>query len=728
MNDLVAEEALLHKRCNTNFSRESSFNTDGAGGRKQDDFRLELFDELCTWLETELKHSLFTLEQIHQKMISMDKSPDKSLVYSQKHLRNMLVDRYQEKMYFTSQERRTDVLCFKDMSASSIREYHDNTEDGDKTKLINTAVKLIKNEILLLEIDRSVYPSITEMIDPDRQLELVPESVTLLLRPLLKSDIKVAFWGQNLIRCSRPRSGVVPLPLRFALQLDHRLGSKWLLNELHLFDLCKSYNETSQYKYNYIRNTFHVEIESNQMETILEVVEEGNDDVEEGMVDDQLQSRNEMIDDVSVESDVDHAETPPPNVQYSGVQYVVDNIDLNNVSINGNAGFHAMGMIKVNSKSSSMTDEYLNSKLSRLRLKPSDRATILRAGDIPIKLCVDPKKSGIDSIKFESSNLLHDFAPTPAELNPADIIWAAGWIIKKSDDKCSHANWNGWMKNVHNSSEKSPSSIVYQPIIDSNPNDYSTINSALLRCIQLENPNYAVITFDLPVWLKAVDLILSQGMPIIPRLGGFHLLKSYLAIFGVLFADSGLHDIIKLIYEGELAADSILNGNSYDKAIRAHFLIDAVIFQHVNPASIFTDNEPSLMKTIILDCSKNHAGIGSKDIPMAERFRSKIKNVLAQLDNAGRTPSLWCLYHYMVDTIKIFIRAERMGDFTLHLSCITNRMLHMLAAAGHHDYAKAARLYVQMMKTYEKGSDEEIAIISSFKENRNHVVRYSSSE
>ena len=197
------------------------------------------------------------------------------------------------------------------------------------------------------------------------------------------------------------------------------------------------------------------------------------------------------------------------------------------------------------------------------------------------------------------------------------------------------------MKKVHYSNKKSPSSIAYQPIIDSNPNHYSTINTALLRCIQLEKTNFAVISFDLPVWLKAVNLILSQRMPITPRLGGFHLLKSYLATFGVIFADSGLHGIKKLIYEGELAADSILNGNSYDKAIRVHFLIDAAILQHVIPASTFTDNELSLMKAIILDCSKNHVGIGSKYIPMAERFRSKIKNVLAQLENGGRTPSLW---------------------------------------------------------------------------------------
>ena len=337
-------------------------------------------------------------------------------------------------------------------------------------------------------------------------------------------------------------------------------------------------------------------------------------------------SRNDMIDDVSSETGVDNAETLPPNGPYSGVQYVGDNIDLNIVSINGNRAFHAMGMIKVNSKSSSMTDKYVNSKLSQLRLKPSDRAKILRAGNIPVKLCRDPRKSGIESIKVEPlTDLLHDFAPTTAELNPADIIGAAGWIIKKSNDKFSHANWNGWMKNVHNSNEKSPSSIVYQPIIYSNPNDYNTTNTALFRCIQLEKPNYSVITFDVPIWLKAVDLILSQRMPIIPRHGGFYLLKFYLATFGVIFANSGLHDIMKLIYEGKLAADSILYGNSYDKAIRTHFLIDAAILQHVIPASTFTDNELSLMKTIILGCSKNHAGIGSKDIPMAERFMAERK-------------------------------------------------------------------------------------------------------
>ena len=109
-------------------------------------------------------------------------------------------------------------------------------------------------------------------------------------------------------------------------------------------------------------------------------------------------------------------------------------------------------------------------------------------------------------------------------------------------------------------------------------------------------------------------------------------------------------------------------------------------------------------------------------------LQTKITTVFEQGNNAGRTPTLWSLYHYMVETIKLLIRAERTADFPLHLSCITHRMLDVFAAAGHHNYAKAARLYCQMMLKYEKGSVEQRAIIASFKSTGNHVVRYSSDE
>ena len=102
--------------------------------------------------------------------------------------------------------------------------------------------------------------------------------------------------------------------------------------------------------------------------------------------------------------------------------------------------------------------------------------------------------------------------------------------------------------------------------------------------------------------------------------------------------------------------------------------------------------------------------------------------MFANFEQTGRTPRLWGLYHYMVDTIKIFIRAERLGDFSLHLSCIAHRMLDIFASAGNYDYAKAARLYVQMMLDYQEGSAMQREVISSFKLHGSHVVRYSNHE
>ena len=82
------------------------------------------------------------------------------------------------------------------------------------------------------------------------------------------------------------------------------------------------------------------------------------------------------------------------------------------------------------------------------------------------------------------------------------------------------------------------------------------------------------------------------------RLGGFHLLKSYLGSLSNIMDDSGLLELIQLIYPGSTTANHILNGGCFDKAIRTHLLIDAVIYQHIMK-NIFTDEELGEMRTLI---------------------------------------------------------------------------------------------------------------------------------
>ena len=60
-----------------------------------------------------------------------------------------------------------------------------------------------------------------------------------------------------------------------------------------------------------------------------------------------------------------------------------------------------------------------------------------------------------------------------------------------------------------------------------------------------------------------VRVTLDLGLPVVPRLGGFHLLKSFLGCIGYLMKDSGLEDVFQLIYAGADTVDHILTGSAY---------------------------------------------------------------------------------------------------------------------------------------------------------------------
>ena len=209
------------------------------------------------------------------------------------------------------------------------------------------------------------------------------------------------------------------------------------------------------------------------------------------------------------------------------------------------------------------------------------------------------------------------------------------------------------------------------------------------------------------------------------RLGGFHLLKSYLGSLGNIMDDSGLLELIQLIYPGSTTANNILNGGCFDKAIRAHLLIDAAICQYVMK-HVFTNEELDQMRSFIEKVANEKMG-AKHTAPIVAVFEQKFEEKFKRLAEGGRTSALWVQYYYMVDVIKIFIRTERLADYNGHISCIVTRMLDIFSAAGHHQYAKGARLYCQLMKQFET-SPEYKETFESFTAHGNYVVRYSCHE
>ena len=65
-------------------------------------------------MDEELEHNVTTLAEIHMKMLELDPTEDKSLAYGRRYLKTKLQEHYRESLYFTSDERREDIVCLKD--------------------------------------------------------------------------------------------------------------------------------------------------------------------------------------------------------------------------------------------------------------------------------------------------------------------------------------------------------------------------------------------------------------------------------------------------------------------------------------------------------------------------------------------------------------------------------------------------------------------------------------
>ena len=186
-------------------------------------------------------------------------------------------------------------------------------------------------------------------------------------------------------------------------------------------------------------------------------------------------------------------------------QFVGDNVDLNIVSIHGNTPFHSMGWIKVTSPSPPLPDSQTTAAVPGVKLKALDKAKILRGAEVKIFPFTNRKQTKINTfmllpIAELSSSLAHD----QPLLTLGDTLWAAGWVIKAHDPEFPHSKWNGWMKRVHACDAKQNTQIDFLPVIEGDPNDLNTIFTTLKECIRLSADRVAIVTFDFPIWLKAV--------------------------------------------------------------------------------------------------------------------------------------------------------------------------------------------------------------------------------
>ena len=150
----------------------------------------------------------------------------------------------------------------------------------------------------------------------------------------------------------------------------------------------------------------------------------------------------------------------------------------------------------------------------------------------------------------------------------------------------------------------------------------------------------------------------------------------------------------------------MLNGKDISRATRAHTLIFKLLYGYLT-AKLFEFNlgEPSndgkftinssleILKELVKGTHED-----TISCTVEAHIITTLLNKLSVFSSSSKskTATLWMQYMKMVEIFLQFLKAERTGDWQLHLD-ISRMMLPYLAASGHYHYQRLVYLYLQTM-------------------------------
>ena len=512
---------------------------------------------------------------------------------------------------------------------------------------IKAAANLIKAEIREKDYRTDIYPTSDEIKD-----DWIPESLRLFLGIFTNSRIQKESIGQCIVK-TVTATKIPPILFALAVEVDHLYGSRWLNDELFKLGFAISYSEVKRFKQASLSQPV-----DQQMKRFIS---------EDGFT-----------------------------------HFIADNVDHNISTLDGHGTFHGMGIVAstISRRDHAIKEVKLN-RPSRLLL--TDEVTS-KGSKVPIINYHPPKLTLFEKILFKPRvELLFPYV-LPSNLS-ADSIWKAAGLF--STEEKPRPSWSGYMQDISTGHHPPKSSITMLPIIDLNPSDRTCIYSTLLfvinqsRLLNVETPS---ITFDQPLWEKAIEIVVEKSLNIVVHLGGFHTLMSFAGSIGSFMNGSGLECALQTVY-GENSVKHMLHGKAIARATRGHILVEAALTLKLQQLATDADFElndkltPEELNEIEVHCkqvSEKEIDIVSVPCQAIKKLDLIVASLKTDIASKSRTAKLWLQYMEYVDIMRQFIRASRSGDWNLHLITL-NKMLNLFAGTGHIHYAKSARLYLQRM-------------------------------
>ena len=510
-------------------------------------------------------------------------------VYSTTHMKKRLRQKYGHCIQISSVPGRKNVVCFKDLVSHIITNkwYTENQEEeGDPAeRVVKSAARLIRAQVCEMKFDLSSYPSTDDVAESG--VKFVPPLLKLFMECFVSDKLKQSSIAQSLIQASRPKTAMLPLPFALGVSLD-RYGSSDLIIQLARLGFCISCDELTRFKQSVMLRYTSLTAKDN-----------------------------------------------PEKPKFA--QFIADNVDHNVRTIDGTGTLHAMGIICAEIYELPQGGSFPQQSTRVPRLKKRLLASEACQNEA-VPLLAFPKKPGaaLSVVKLDPLVSLPTIMTLPKSAN-LTVLWNAAGVFN-DHGRCG---WSGFMQSVCCGEHPPTSVISFLPIINLNPSDVNCIFSTLsFICKQAVSLNITTpcVTFDQPLFIKALDVALAEKLNIVVRLGGFHVLLSFLSSIGHLMRGSGLEDVLGVLY-GKNVVDNVLHGKDYERAIRGHFLVCSSLMNML--LNVVMPNESENTQQGITfgdnDCAENYR-LGHDDIQkVTELYEQVTTNKIWLTDDSNAT-------------------------------------------------------------------------------------------
>lgn len=382
------------------------------------------------------------------------------------------------------------------------------------------------------------------------------------------------------------------------------------------------------------------------------------------------------------------------------IQFAVDNIDLNVDSTDGKGSFHATNMAVFQDEVNGREIPVPTVKLGRAKslkdvprgLTDTDRFFATpKSKPIPVipEDATHPEQQDILTAKFDES-----------------LMDTMKWLHQQASSTERMETWTDRNKRMLESAPRSQTNVGYMPIINAVAHEFSTLNTVFMRCRKISEKlgqSHTIVTCDEQLYQKGMQLIWSdpdQYQGIILRMGGFHVALNYLKVIGKRFKNAGLSDCwAESGLFGPNTAVKASDGGHYNRSTRGLKITLQALWQLL--FEVVTEEHPEV--EVVSDMDFDSAD----PIPEMEEALLLIQTKIAEFDSkhSDGTSRLWRSYMRMAMTFLNFVKADRSGDWILHLLSF-EQMLPDFAGYDSYNYLRWGTVYLQQMRALPQTAPE----------------------